>query len=362
MRAKLQEVMIGEGRRILAVSDIHGNLAGFQKLLEKVNFNEKDILFLVGDMVEKGPDSLKTLRYIMELQEKYEVYAICGNCDDVVRELDKKENHARLLTYLLWRENTLLNEMCKELSITLANDSDMEVIGETLKQHFNAEIEWLAKLPDIIETEKFIFVHGGLVSENLREQDAEEVKTQKSFLEGEVSFSKYVVVGHWPVVLYAKGKPDCRPIVNKERKIISIDGGNVLKRDGQLNIFIIPDISSKEFAHSSTDDLPIGVIRNAQEESKSSFIIPWTDNQIEELKGEEEFSECRHISSGYIMQVPGKYIFKDKEGLLRCEDTTDYRIGVRQGEQVGIVEIFSDRYLVKKDGVTGWYHGEIEIL
>ncbi|BCJ93709.1 serine/threonine protein phosphatase [Anaerocolumna cellulosilytica] len=360
MRAKLQELLIGKGRRVLAISDIHGNLSGLQRLLEKVKFNEKDILFIVGDIVEKGPNSLKTLRYIMELQKKYEVYAVCGNCDDTARKLDQRENHSRLLTYLLWREKSLLNEMCKEISITLTKDSDIEETCKSIKQHFKAEIEWLAELPDIIETENFIFVHGGLVSENLTEQDAELVKKQKSFLESELSFHKYVIVGHWPVALYAKGKPDCSPIVNRERKIISIDGGNVLKRDGQLNVFIIPDISSEEFTHTSTDDFPAGVVHKDQEESKSCFTIPWIDNQIEVLKEEEEFSECRHITSGYTMWVPGKYIFKDKEGLTRCEDTTDYRIGVRQGEQVRIVETFKDRYLVKKDGVTGWYYGGIE--
>ena len=55
-----------EGRRIIAVSDIHGHLSLLKALLEKIRYKPgDDLLFLVGDTVEKGPDSLGTLRYVM---------------------------------------------------------------------------------------------------------------------------------------------------------------------------------------------------------------------------------------------------------------------------------------------------------
>ena len=55
------------GRRIIAVSDVHGNLDFFRGLMDQVGLNPSDILVLVGDLLEKGPDSLTTLRFIMEL-------------------------------------------------------------------------------------------------------------------------------------------------------------------------------------------------------------------------------------------------------------------------------------------------------
>ena len=72
------------GRRILAVSDIHGNLPFFRGLLQKVRFTPEDILVLDGDMLEKGRDSLALLRYMMELSRTHTVYPICGNCDGLV--------------------------------------------------------------------------------------------------------------------------------------------------------------------------------------------------------------------------------------------------------------------------------------
>ena len=54
------------GRRIIAVSDVHGNLDFFRGLMDQVGLTPSDILVLVGDLLEKGPDSLALLRYVME--------------------------------------------------------------------------------------------------------------------------------------------------------------------------------------------------------------------------------------------------------------------------------------------------------
>ena len=59
---------IAPGRRVIAISDIHGNLPFLKGVLEKANFSPADVLVLVGDLFEKGRDSLGTLRYILELQ------------------------------------------------------------------------------------------------------------------------------------------------------------------------------------------------------------------------------------------------------------------------------------------------------
>ena len=42
---------LAPSRRILAVSDIHGNRAFFRGLLEKAAFSSRDILVLVGDIL-----------------------------------------------------------------------------------------------------------------------------------------------------------------------------------------------------------------------------------------------------------------------------------------------------------------------
>ena len=81
MKARIEKLTLPPGRRILAVSDIHGNLPYLKGLLDKVRFCGSDVLIIVGDLLEKGRYSLDTLRYVMELSRTHEVHAVCGNCD-----------------------------------------------------------------------------------------------------------------------------------------------------------------------------------------------------------------------------------------------------------------------------------------
>ena len=55
-----RKITLPQNKRILAVSDIHGHRAWLEKLLKKVRFTSDDVLFIVGDIVEKGPESLNT--------------------------------------------------------------------------------------------------------------------------------------------------------------------------------------------------------------------------------------------------------------------------------------------------------------
>ena len=80
-KARIERLEFPPGRRVLAISDIHGNLPLFRGVLDKAGYGPDDILVLVGDLVEKGPDSLAVLRYVMDLAARRTVYCVRGNCD-----------------------------------------------------------------------------------------------------------------------------------------------------------------------------------------------------------------------------------------------------------------------------------------
>ena len=51
-----------EGKRIIVVSDIHGDLTTFKNLLNKCEYNEnEDYLIILGDILEKGNEILDTI-------------------------------------------------------------------------------------------------------------------------------------------------------------------------------------------------------------------------------------------------------------------------------------------------------------
>ena len=104
--------------------------------------------------------------------------------------------------------------------------------------------------------------------------------------------------GHWPVTLYHPRIPTARPLICRDRHIVSIDGGCVLKLDGQLNALIIPDLQGDEMDYVAYDGLPTVVAGEDQAPSSDPINIRWSDSAIEVLREEGDCCWCRHLSHG----------------------------------------------------------------
>lgn len=62
------------------IGDLQGCFTPFKRLLDKVDFSpSRDTLFLMGDLVNRGPDSLKVLQHLMALGNAAQ--AVLGNHD-----------------------------------------------------------------------------------------------------------------------------------------------------------------------------------------------------------------------------------------------------------------------------------------
>ena len=130
-----------QDRRVLAISDVHGNLPFLRGVLDKAGYGEDDILVLVGDLVEKGPDSLATLRYVMELARTRTVYALRGNCDNLVEDFTRADGEigpAFYRHYLkVWGERSLICQMGRAAGFPLRAQEELPALRAVLRRHLS---------------------------------------------------------------------------------------------------------------------------------------------------------------------------------------------------------------------------------
>lgn len=374
MQTRIQKLHVPTGHRILCISDIHGEYDFLVDGLSAVGFCKDDILFINGDLIEKGPESLKTLRYVMQLTEMGNVYVIMGNNDGYKLEILQQESAWSDTKFLeeagdCIRRNrpSILLDMMKEAGIAMPDKENVAAVRKQLCGIFQKELDFIRALPTIIETQTLVLVHGGVPSldfEELVQHNAFDFMKNDAFMEKGFCFDRYVVVGHWPVLLYShdplkKIPLRLHPLIDHERKIINIDGGLSLKDSAQLNFLILPDIESEEFEVFAFDYFKEAIALDSQEASEDFLNITWVNRQVEIVDKGEEFTKIRHLPSGRELDVRTACLYT-WQGEQCCDDYTDYEVPVQPGDKLKIMEVTSRGCIIKKEGVIGWYRGGYE--
>ena len=84
-----------------AISDIHGCNITFKALLEKIDFQKTDELYMLGDYVDRGPNSKGVIDAILELQkEGYFVKCLMGNHEEAM--IKARKDMQMLYNWLEW--------------------------------------------------------------------------------------------------------------------------------------------------------------------------------------------------------------------------------------------------------------------
>ena len=122
------------------MSDLHGEYKLFCALMKKIHFSTKDRLYICGDVIEKGPQSVKLLKKLLSLPN---VYLIRGNHEDAFIQFYH--------------------------SLMVETD-DFDLVLSKLRDYIQGDghlLDWemvdaIENLPYYIETDRFICVHAGL--------------------------------------------------------------------------------------------------------------------------------------------------------------------------------------------------------
>ena len=202
--------------RLIAIGDIHGCHLEFAELLERIAPTRDDRLILVGDLVNRGPDSLR----VIDLAKQHRALALLGN------------HEWRLLNYRKTKDRDFLKETDEETFARLRPE-DWEFLEAMPLTHYVEELNT-------------VFVHGGFLPNEPWQKQPASVVTRIQVIDSEGKPRKradapdapswadlwsgppFVVYGHTP-----------RPEIYKLKWSVGIDTGCVM--GGHLTAYLLPE-------------------------------------------------------------------------------------------------------------------------
>lgn len=204
------------------VGDIHGCYEQLMEALVKIKFNpDVDRLISVGDLVDRGPDSVKCLNLLKEPW----FHAVSGNHEDMMIKSFRREwpthnyiqNGGKWFFHLLYEEQEQLVLLADtKMPLVIEVETDIGTIGVI---HANAPDDW-QKYHQLNDDEDFF--DDALVEDTI--WGRRRIYGNQS---GRVKGIDYVVVGHTPVedvtVLDNIVYIDTGAVYNNSLTILSVD-------------------------------------------------------------------------------------------------------------------------------------------
>lgn len=133
---------------IYVMSDIHGCYQEFLEMIKKIELQETDTLYILGDVIDRGTGSLEILDYIISHKN---IEMLLGNHEDLL--LKWYHSKLKLFPYIIWKASTI-NMICLKQFKKLKKEEQDKYI-QFLKK---------CKLCEIIEIndKEYLLVHGGI--------------------------------------------------------------------------------------------------------------------------------------------------------------------------------------------------------
>lgn len=220
--------MIYKKKKFKVVPDLHGNHQLLQLVLSDWDENNEFLIFL-GDLIDRGPESLKIVKKVMELVENKKAICIRGNHEEMFLYFMK---HGRYyIDYLspFVGGMDFIENMIEELINDGYEESylgELDNLLPLISKKYADVIQFFKDMPLYVETEHILFVHGGITP---YATSIEEMK-DKDFIWGEPlyyktnhKYNKLVISGHYPTKQIHGTHSDI--YISENNKTMIIDGG-----------------------------------------------------------------------------------------------------------------------------------------
>ncbi len=174
---------LDEGSSVWVVGDIHGYRETFERLLDSLDLSQRDRVVCLGDLIDRGPDSLGVMRIV---RDRPEVSSIRGNHDEMLRlSLSPRHGGRMMKSWLKYGGRQTLTSMSEDES-----------------QRIDLARSWVGfveSLPTQLVLREFRLVHAGFVQgKPLDEQNNHEVMWSREVfdLEEPLDPERQIIVGH----------------------------------------------------------------------------------------------------------------------------------------------------------------------
>jgi len=218
---------------IYVMSDIHGEYEKYISMLQKISFKDRDTLYVLGDVVDRGERPIDILQ---DMMVRPNVYPIIGNHElmalDMLKTLSVEITDKNYATHI--NEELMKNLMQWQTDGGETTIKQFQKLPSDEREYVLEYFEEFAPYEFVkVGSRKFLLVHSGLGNfsedKDLDDYSLEELTYirpdfDKKYFEDE---NFYIVSGHTPT-LAISGKPK----IYKNKNNICIDCGATF--DGKL--------------------------------------------------------------------------------------------------------------------------------
>ena len=147
---------------IWVIGDVHGFYRTYASLLEKLKLVNGDIVILLGDLIDRGPESSRVIEHV---KSSSSIFTVRGNHESMMSNAIDRKN---LISYSQDANSWYRNGGIATISSYLKDNKDPSKVLERVK----SDLSWIETLPTEIVLEKYRLVHAGYDSRfGIEEQD-----------------------------------------------------------------------------------------------------------------------------------------------------------------------------------------------
>lgn len=353
---------VNEDYRMIVISDIHGHLDRFKELLQKVKYTPQDYLVILGDFVEKGDQVIETIHYVQKLAQNKRVFVLTGNCEWALDALLTIPELAPEIPKYLQRVSA--NGCIREVYHMLHLDDGKETplgVQKKIADYLKDEIKYVSHLPVTLKFNQFLFVHAGIEKrKDYQNSSLSSLLEMQHFYDQGHLLEETVIVGHLPTSNYYSRHICNDIIIDKEKKIICIDGGTGVKSISQLNALIIEQKEGQvNFSTKRVQPLPIYFVSDDvynYQDYIHKIGFPYFEVTIE--KAGEQFSECYQADTHQRLMIKNEFLYQRDDQTYCLDDYTDQLLSISAGEYVKLIGIYGEWAYVVYNHQVGWIKQE----